>query len=402
MKTMRTTSILFFCNFALCAILFGCAASDAVDVAKECAKVECPSGTTPNLEMAASGGCDGSVDVNVAATSGGLAGSCVGTGECRLYCEFPTKCCGDLVFNEDGYSCGEPCSISECKEIALACVEHGNCFKVTQSGEEIEGATDVDKITSVDCQVECMACDDGTCDNPCIEGTLTCNGNRVQVCALNEATDCLEFSFDAQGAMDCETSGKVCKDGTCQCAETQASCNGGCCPQGQECRNNQCMDPCTVDCRTGTDGKCEQDTFYRCELDAETGCPQWNEIDDCDSHPNMVCRVESNGCVCVDEDCGGVCCDEGQTCTDYNTCGTRCVDDPDCGTEVCEQGWCEPKSEGACPTGTPYNEQGYRICGRITSSSEAVSTENGDYTLRLTVHPQGVEPLTNDSGYTIR
>jgi len=179
----------------------------------------------------------------------------------------------------------------------------------------------------------------GTCPPGCDSG-YTCVGGA---CEEECQPDCTGKVCGADGCGGtCPPGcgpGQTCVDGACQ-GECQPDCIGKCC--GDDKCGGECPDECAATgqtCNTQTclcEGQCTPDCDGKdCGPD---GCG--GECGTCD--PGYDC--EEGACVCNYEECGQVCCAEGEVCQNNECCL------PDCAGKQCGLD-CAGESCGLCGQG---------------------------------------------------
>lgn len=179
---------------------------------------------------------------------------------------------------------------------------------------------------------------------------------------------------------------ELCSEGSCECIPDSATCGEMCCSLGQVCFENACCegdcdgkecgdDGCGVKCGECddkldcTNDSCEMDGQCSAEID-DSSCliddscigsgeeKPGNECQKClpliDKHSwsnqkdgyycgkNSECQ--NGNCECVDQQCGGTCCEGGDVC-DSGACCTPACDGKECGDNGCGD-VC-----GVCPEG---------------------------------------------------
>lgn len=157
------------------------------DVATECVKndliAQCPPGSDPRLDAQAESKCKAAGSVNLVTESGSVTGSCVGTGSCKVLCQFAVPCtCGVEQITSEGVFCKD-------------CNAQASCGDGMCTGGE-----------------DATSCP-GDCGMICKPDAERCNGTRRQVCNLNgtawDTLDCLENEAckEQNGVTVCERVG---------------------------------------------------------------------------------------------------------------------------------------------------------------------------------------------------
>lgn len=230
----------------------------------------------------------------------------------------PTRCyCG-----EPGATCdaGEECCNDECRDVSTDDNHCGYCGN--RCGAE-------------------QSCEDGAC--VCPDGREVC-GSRCcpagQPCC---AGTCVDTQIDSQHCGGCSRpcpAPKTCQSGQCRCPVNRETCGATCCPPGQRCCNNVCVDTQTNQQHCGG---CNQP------------CPA-----------PKVCQAGS--CVCPPNRaaCGATCCPPGQQCSNGSCCPP--------GLTGCDGQCVDLQSD--------LNHCG--VCGRRVTNFTFVTTSGSQITVNLT------------------
>ena len=141
----------------------------------------------------------------------------------------------------------------------------------------------------------------------------------------------------------CEGNQECTEEGLCTCPEKQ-QCFGQCCKKGLVCKHalGECCEPVCEGKVCGPDG-----CGHQCG-----GCAG-----------NLDCNEAQSGCVCFNELCNGVCCDDDEVCHKNQCCVPDCYGkvcgDNGCGVncgdcavgQICEGNKCVAVSNGTCNNG---------------------------------------------------
>jgi hypothetical protein len=131
--------------------------TEATESASACSQgtliAQCPAGSNPRFDAEARSSCEAAGEVDLVERNGSFTGSCEGSGECRVLCQFEIPCdCGVDVINSDGVVC-------------TPCTEQAACGNgVCEGGED---------VTS--CPRDCAGA--------CTPANERCNGNDRQICS---------------------------------------------------------------------------------------------------------------------------------------------------------------------------------------------------------------------------
>jgi hypothetical protein len=297
---------------------------------------------------------------------------------------------GDATAGGDGGAGGAanqdtcpPCSDDE------ECCE-GKCVDLTS-----------DPLNCRECGMGCpgTTCDNSSCTNTCVFGSIDCNFNIVDGCEVNPAVDpqnCGNCDIECGFGYECVGGYCQCPTGTADCDSNKANgcevditssagnCNGcgKACDANEICENNACEcavgfadcnglpeDGCEADLSaTGTCGSCQLDCgphslcvaagqcgcqtgFLECDAQAlgcETPVTDPLNCGDCD----IVCPVQTPVC-------DGTACVDG--CNGLTRCGDSCVDTD---TDPAHCGGCDqPVGQNQiCVGGLPECLTGFDDC----------------------------------------
>ncbi|HYJ10823.1 MAG TPA: kelch repeat-containing protein [Polyangiaceae bacterium] len=295
---------------------------------------------------------------------------------------------GEAGAGGDGGQGGAPDPCSLCSPDEECC--EGSCVD-----------TRFDSLNCRECGMGCpgTTCDNSSCTNTCVQGSIDCNRNIVDGCEVNPAVDpknCGNCGIPCGFGLECVAGYCVCPPATADCdgdsengCEVDTSSNelscGGCgkpCAANEECVASAC--DCAVgfaDCNMLPEDGCEADltsvaTCGSCQLDCgpHGSCVAAGQ---CDCQPGYLeCDDQALGCEtpvtdpshCGDCDtsctagtpvCDGTTCVDG--CNGLTRCGDSCVDtdiDPaHCGD--CEQ---PVGANQICAGGLPECATGFDDC----------------------------------------
>jgi MYXO-CTERM domain-containing protein len=168
------------------------------------------------------------------------------------------------------------CVVSECED------GYGDCDGNPATGCEVDIGVSMDHCGScgADCALDhaTAACHDGSCQvEECDDGWQDCNGDDVDGCETNLATD-------TQHCGTCRKrcgAGQVCSDGTCECPDEDGDTHGVP-PCGDDC------DDSDADVFPGQEEACDDEVDNDCDGDTDEGCEK--EPDDT--------KTEGGGCGC--------------------------------------------------------------------------------------------------------
>lgn len=213
---------------------------------------------------------------------------------CAWACGSTDYCCPDTCCsNECCHGMTQCCnnSTAVCCGIPNTCCDNKCCGNTCCTSS-------TDRCCGTGCCSNSKACCGGTCCNP----GYTCCGSALQNCCVSECCGGTQCCGAIPGGHCCEdticyneSSGETCcgyGDGTV-CYNNRECCNGGCCPEGQYCCNDNCTENCWT--KTWVDGVDED-----CACDG--GCPG----SDVSIAGYYVCAAVEPGegggkCGCVDE-----------------------------------------------------------------------------------------------------
>ena len=235
------------------------------------------------------------------------------------------KSCGD----DDG--CGDPCH-GDCAEPFSSCVEY-QCVCI------FGGCGDSCCDLWTECQGDQCVCLFEECGPVCCGPDETCEAGACTACEPDcDGKQCGDDNGCGGVCFDCPGENEVCNPGQgCVCMSLE--CEGACCALDEICSAGVCTQ-CTPDCdgkQCGDDNGCGEVCF---------DCPGENE----------VCDPIQEVCVCINVECGGVCCPldegcvggvcapctpdcDGKQCGDADGCGGICFDCPG------EYEFCDPVEE---------------------------------------------------------
>ena len=220
-------------------------------------------------------------------------------------------------------------------------------------------------------------CSNGVC---CIDGTVGCNGN------------CVDLASDPQNCGSCGHAcdpGAECSGGQCGCTDNQTNCDGHCIDTQNDHDNcGSCGHACTG-CEICATGQCSS----ICTEDAPC-CNDHCVSTQCD--PPRVFDPTACECVCPPgNQCGDACCTDGQECCngqcfdpcldnaprDPSTCQCGCGNGTVCGTECCAYSdeCCNDQCVTVCPPGQQRDPStcacvcsAGEVCGPFCCSSDKV------------------------------
>ncbi len=237
----------------------------------------------------------------------------------------------DYVFLFEGLACagdGEPCEVPDAQGVcSLGITECSNTGALECKPLATPSAERCDNLDN-DCNGET---DEG--DGLCPGGEVCSRGQCVPVCGQSEF-DCIVSPYTEciDGiCIDPRCKDKVCEgEQICVEGECRAACDGVVCPVGRACRFGACVDPCAgVTCgeqRVCVDGAC----VLSC---ACAGCAA-----------GTSCEASTGQC--VDDDCLGTACGEGEYCADDGACSDACAMATCPALSTCEVGECVALPQG--------------------------------------------------------
>lgn len=383
------------------------------------------------------GGCDDGVtkytgdaltdtttpDVHSDTTGDTLPASCVTDHDC----DDGEFCNGAETCSEDGCQAGvAPVEGTECETGSGAagqcrlqrCVGLSCGDALVDDGEECD---DANLVTADGCEFDCtFSCHgDGECalDGPCVAGVCA-EGGTGRLCATemlegpcDDGDPCTEGDFCADG---------VCVPGTAVCVcSSDADCaefdDGDLCNGTMFCQEGVCVvDPATVvRCDAPPPGSCMEaqcnPATGLCETSAlpdGTDCedgdlctgPDTCHAGDCVGGPALECDTigpcheafcdPAEGC--VTEVLVGAPCEDGDACTEGETCSAEgactggapldCDDGDDCTDDVCDPsaGCYHSYNEAPCNDGNPCTDDDHCFMGHCTGDELPVAYADGD------------------------
>ena len=253
--------------------------------------------------------------------------ACIDLGDvCVAACLEAEAECGLLVKQIPGRDspcdCGDCGDYQECKSNKCSCKFEGCEDECCPQG--------LICFAGACCAADCVnnQCGDDGCGGSCGD----CDGNAE--CIQADGGDWICFDLDAQCLKACVEEGADCGtinypwlewEGECECGECGqlaqcaanlcvcdfVDCDGDCCPETEICFEDACCQPSCEGLECGPDA---------CGVDCGT-CGE-----------TQVC--ENNACVCDFEQCGELCCTEGQVCFEEQCCQPDCTG-LECGLEAC-------------------------------------------------------------------
>jgi len=332
-----------FCLFGGCECLYVLCGDTCCAAGQDCEDGVC-GGCVPDCDAAACGdpdGCGGQCDGYCSGDNEACqgftcacqykdCGACCAAGQ---VCDGDT-CCTPTTCQAVGASCGHP--LDGCGN-TLIC---GDCANNEVCGDDYSCACPTPMCGGLCCPAG-EACEDGAC--------VSCDPVCAPDAACGDDDGC---GGGCQGA--CPGAQEYCSDGACECYFE--SCGGECCEPGYVCdADDLCVPPCEPTCL----GKlCGEDDG--CGTPCDGLCPGGDQV------------CEDGACVCVFAACGGGCCAPGEVCdggvccapTSCELLGAQCGNPPDgCGGTLTCDG-CGPNTgcDGNFQCECAYSECGGACC----------------------------------------
>ncbi len=200
---------------------------------------------------------------------------------------------------------------------------------------------------------ECCAACDAT--HPCPAGQLCCSGRCVS-CQCCEASECPDQTCKSKACTDnqCVYTNQGSGTGGTNCADPLQCCNGICCPSGQKCCGDQCIDVNRC-CVSNVPDACPADTPRCCEGECilpATCCT--NNVIGCP--PGHTCTFDTSFPQ-----------PEPFCCPDAEVCGERCTFEPCDACFPCNEalGVCQFKcaaTQSCCGPNDECRQSGGQTC----------------------------------------
>jgi hypothetical protein len=232
------------------------------------------------------------------------------------------------------------------------------------------------------CMGVCQSCSSASCVSGSA-GSMTCCGSAGQVCCrgacvpLGTTQDC-SFCGDTCGA------NLICTNGSCQCPQGLANCNGGCVDTATDPQNcggcgKTCSPPYYGALMVCVNGVCGLSTCPTGQLLCSGVCVP-SDANNCGrcgnicTAPSSVCLPDPNGSVncCNAQDvCGGSCCRRGSS---NHCCNGACIDLADvhncgdCGADCSALLLTDFQTNVTCSRDTTCSS-GYVCCGVHSSGT---------------------------------
>lgn len=277
------------------------------------------------------------------------------------------ECAGDEDCDDDN-----PCTDDFCDPATLSC-DHANNEASCDDGLFCNGE---DVCEEGECAHAGDPCDEGAeCANDCDEGDDTCNSPAGVLC-LDDGNPCTDNQCNGEG--------------DCVAIDNTADCNDGInCTTGDQCSNGACEGVLII-CNDGiacTADACDEATGICTHDNSDCGCTSDADCDDGNPCTANSCNPET--LFCEIEISAGSACDDGQSCTQDDTCDVNgicagqakeCNDGNTCTDGSCNPatGECQYVDNGSCDLPECDDRDMDSVCDLVDNCVEIANTDQLD------------------------